>query len=297
MFCVRWQCTSMVTIVVLGALIAGCSSSDNTDEGANMPIGQDDPDPGNLLATLEFTTVADDARHRCLLDTFAEDTAGSALNGLAPFDFRGTVSKVWCSASGEDGKKCIRGDLMLDDPESVAISVWAYRDSKSSAVTRYGYRGVRNPDGVAGGWSLYFERRLAGGDDGFFATFVPFVDGEKDYSSPRLIIKESFEYRLEGQGVDDIAIALVSDETPQDLLATLVESPASLEQILVERIDALRTDFEARVNGLTDLDNDTRVSAIEAARSELGARRTVVAANATEFHALLQEQVARDRCQ
>jgi hypothetical protein len=298
--CTRWLCTPIVAIAVLGVFIAGCSSSDDgnsSGENSTMQTNQDDPDPNSLLASLEFVAADDDARHRCLLETFAEDAAGQELEELAPFDYRGTISRVWCSASGDDYNLCIRGDLMLKSPASEAVSVWAYRESNSAPITRYGYRGVHNPDDTAGVWSLYFERRLAGNDNGFFATFVPFVNGEKDFSSPRLIIKESFVYSLEGQGVDDITATLVSNETPQALLAALVESPASFEQLLVERLDALLADFETRVNGQTGLDTETRASAIEAARNELGAKRAVVTDNASELQALLQEQVAHDRCQ
>jgi hypothetical protein len=297
----NWECRLIMSFLMLALALTSCNSSndDNNDGGTAVLDDPNNEDPYGYIASLKFSSPDDENRYRCLLDTFAQISAEQKLDEFPAFDFRGTISKTWCSSSVslQDGKDCMRGLVeMLEKPEGATNKVWAFRESNTTPVKRYGYLSEQTPAATGSAWSLSFERELGGSDD-FRAFFTLWPDGERSPNIHHwLVLRKDEQYSLKGYGVDDITATAASNETPQVVLDLLTESPDRFKQITVERFDAVLADFGSRVNQQTQLDEGTRTAAIEAARNDLYAKRDVVNDNAEKLHALLQERVAQESC-
>jgi hypothetical protein len=293
---------------VLAALV-GCGGPGNpvTSPGVEGEdyVGKDEP---VALASLRFRDAAERTRFDRVRGCFAARGAGEGWRHYPLRKLGNFVQEDWCR--GERSKNCAGGSFRGERGDEWYEVFTLHYERDWPEVFSLGVGAGRLPR--EGEWGVSFSYTANGGTivgPGFGVSFHRFEGEEIAWA---LHLGHAYVYEVEETRIEVRAPGSQDDE-----LALLVRSPQSLRDTALARLSALSAEVERQIsaglvrkcvygpyegNGVppvcapTPLSAEDTAAALERARGELAARQAAVNQRSQEFHGLLVELMAFDRC-
>lgn len=286
-------------------MVLGCTPATTVS-----PSDEDDyvgKDEQVALEALKFADPAEGARflkvHGCFAARAGDGWRHYPLRKIGNF-----VQEDWCR--GKFDKNCAGGSFRSDrGDEWYEVSTLHY-DTDWPQVFGLLVGAGRLPGegewGVSFSYSIHGARIIGAG----VALSFHRLAGEK--IAQKVHLGDVYVYQVE-----ETRIEVRAPGTQDEELARLIASPESLRKTGSERLGALIAETERQIKDgvvrkcvygkyeedgipppctLTPLSAEESAAALAKARAELGGRREAVERHAAEFHAMIAELMAFDRC-
>lgn len=292
-------------MLVLVAL--GCGP----DAGTATPVEGEDyvgRDAHADATSLRFRDPAEGQRFTRVRGCFAARPTGAGWRHYPLRRIGNFVQEDWCSGAHSQG--CAGGSFSGERGDEWYSVYTLHYDRDWPEVFGLGVSAGRQPR--TGEWGVSFSYTINGDriiNSTFGVSFHRFA-GEK-------IAQDVHLGHSYGHKVAETQIQIDAPGSQDEELARLIASPESFATTATARIDALLAEVERQIGAQlptkcvygpyegggvppvctpAPLTAEERDAARAAARSALGARRDAVTQHAAEFHRMLTELMAFDRC-
>jgi hypothetical protein len=294
---------------VLVVLVLGCGPDAGTATPAATPgedyVGRDAPADAT---SLRFRDPAEGRRFTRVRECFAARPAGAGWRHYPLRRIGNFVQEDWCT--GDHSQGCAGGSFSGERGDEWYGVYTLHYDQDWPEVFGLGVSAGRQPR--TGEWGVSFSY-TANGDRIINSTFgVSFHRFEGEKIAQNVHIGYAYVYK-----VAETQIQVDAPGTQDEELARLIASPESFKATATGRIDALLVEVLRQIDAQlptkcvygpyagdgippictpTPLTAEERDAARATARAELGARRDAITRHAAEFHKMLGELMAFDRC-